>query len=359
MNIPDVIQLAENRVWRTYLGGKMLDKLAGKESPEDAHFPEDWIGSTTRAINKGREDLAAEGMSEVDIFGEKILLKDLIEKSPGETVGLKHFEKYGSQTGFLLKFLDSSIRLHIQCHPTIPFAKKNLNSNSGKTESYVILQTRPEVQEPYIYLGFQNPLHPEDFKEAIVEQNIDKILSCFEKIPVRPGDVFLVPGGLPHAIGEGVFMAEIMEPTDLAVRIEFERGGYVLPDESRFMSRGVDFAVSMFDFEPVSIDTLKEKYFSKPEVVSEFNAKSIETSLIDKRLTECFTVHRLTVSGEITRKNRGFYLGVVASGSGKIINGDESIPLNFGDKFLIPAKSKQTCFASENGLELILTFPPE
>jgi mannose-6-phosphate isomerase len=40
----------------------------------------------------------------------------------------------------------------------------------------------------------------------------------------------MVPGGMPHAIGEGVFMIEVMEPTDFAVRIEFERGGYVLPE---------------------------------------------------------------------------------------------------------------------------------
>ena len=35
-------------------------------------------------------------------------------------------------------------------------------------------------------------------------------------------------------------------PTIAPVRIEFERGGYVLPAESRFMNRGIDFALSMF-----------------------------------------------------------------------------------------------------------------
>ena len=47
------------------------------------------------------------------------------------------------------------------------------------------------------------------------------MLACFEKISIKPGDVFMVPGGMPNATGEGVFMVEIMEPTDFAVRIEF------------------------------------------------------------------------------------------------------------------------------------------
>lgn len=53
--------------------------------------------------------------------------------------------------------------------------------------------------------------------------DIEILESCFEKIPVKKGDAFIVPGGLPHAIGEEVFMIEIMEPTDFDVRIEFEK----------------------------------------------------------------------------------------------------------------------------------------
>ena len=142
----------------------------------------------------------------------------------------------------------------IQCHPTIPFAQKHLNSNSGKTEAYVILRIRDEVKEPYIYMGFQHPPERAEFKRMIEEQDSEALLACFEKIPIKPGDVFMVPGGMPHAIGEGVFMIEIMEPTDFVARIEFERGGYVLPEESRFMNRGIDFALSMFNYDPAPID---------------------------------------------------------------------------------------------------------
>jgi mannose-6-phosphate isomerase len=238
MKLPPILILPSNRVWRTYPGGKKLDLMEGRDQPADAHFPEDWIGSTTRAVNKGREDLVEEGLSKVTIDGERLTLKALCEKEPNALLGAEHVEKYGANTQFLLKFLDSAIRLHIQCHPTIPFAQEHLNSNSGKTEAYIILSIRDDVNTPYIFMGFQNPPTKETFKRMIEQQDSDALLACFEKIPIKPGDVFMVPGGMPHAIGEGVFMVEIMEPTDFAVRIEFERGGYVLPEASRFMNRG-------------------------------------------------------------------------------------------------------------------------
>ena len=84
-------------------------------------------------------------------------LKDLFQQFPQELLGDKHYAKYGPNTQFLTKFLDAAIRLHIQAHPTISFSKKHLNSNSGKTEAYVILHIREEIKKPYVYIGFQHP----------------------------------------------------------------------------------------------------------------------------------------------------------------------------------------------------------
>jgi mannose-6-phosphate isomerase len=190
MKVPNILFLESNRVWRTYPGGKVLDQMEGYDNPKDAHFPEDWIGSTTCAVNKGREQFTEEGLSMVKLAGETKTLKSLCEIEPIALLGPQHYEKYGANTQFLLKFLDSAIRLHIQCHPTISFAKEYLNSNAGKTEAYVILGIREEVTEPYIYLGFQHPPDISDFKRMIEEQDTKAILSCFEKIAIKPGDVF-------------------------------------------------------------------------------------------------------------------------------------------------------------------------
>ena len=79
MVIPGIILLPPNRVWRTYPGGKTLDILEGKSKTEDSHFAEDWIASTTRAVNYGRVALE-EGYSKVEVSGQWHLLKDLMEE---------------------------------------------------------------------------------------------------------------------------------------------------------------------------------------------------------------------------------------------------------------------------------------
>jgi mannose-6-phosphate isomerase len=358
MKIPDILFLESNRVWRTYPGGLKLDKMEGREVPSDTHFPEDWIGSTTIAVNKGREHFFEEGLSKVKIAGETMTLKSLCEKEPNVLLGAKHVEKYGATTQFLLKFLDSAIRLHIQCHPTISFAKKYLNSNSGKTEGYIILSIREEVDEPYIYMGFQHPPGKGDFKRMIEDQDTEAILTCFEKIPIKPGDAFIVPGGMPHAIGEGVFMIEIMEPTDHAVRIEFERGGYVLPEESRFMNKGIDFALSMFNFSPSPVETIREHNFCEPRALETQN-QSNEYALIDKQNTPCFRVNRINVRDSFVKKSESFYIGIVTKGSGTIIIGDQRYQINEGSKFFVPYQTGFITFESESAMEIIATFPPE
>jgi len=358
MKLPKILFLGPNRIWRTYPGGKKLDLMENKATPADTHFPEDWIGSTTRAINKGREHLTEEGLSKVTIDNESIILKSLCEKYPKEVLGENHVAKYGANTQFLLKFLDSAIRLHIQCHPTIPFAQKYLNSNSGKTEAYVILSIRDEVEEPYIYMGFQHPPKKEEFKRMIEEQDSKALLACFDKIPIKPGDVFMVPGGMPHAIGEGVFMIEIMEPTDFAVRIEFERGGYVLPEESRFMNRGIDFALSMFNYEPTPIDKIKSNYFCEPKVYETQN-QSIEYVLIDKTKTPCYSVNRIDVKDCFTKKSDSFYIGVISRGSGTITIESESFRVIEGSRFFVPIQTNSVTYESETSMEIIATFPPE
>ncbi len=358
MNIPSVIMLPANRVWRTYPGGRKLDLMEGHEEAQDAHFPEDWIGSTTQAVNKGREHLTEEGLSTVTIGEDTLTLKALCEKEPNALLGADHVAKYGANTQFLLKFLDSAIRLHIQCHPTIPFAQKHLNSNSGKTEAYIILSIREDVNDPYIYMGFQNPPTPDNFKRMIEQQDSDAILACFEKIPIKPGDVFMVPGGMPHAIGEGVFMVEIMEPTDFAVRIEFERGGYVLPEASRFMNRGIDFAVSMFNYDPTPIDTIKQRFFCEPRVLVAQN-NSTEYILIDEHKTPCFSVNRMEVKDRYTKDANSFYIGIVSKGSGTLVTGNETQEIDEGSRFFVPYQTGPVTFESDTGMEIIATFPPE
>jgi len=352
-----LILLPPNRVWRTYQGGATLDRIAGKPNPEDSHFPEDWIGSVTRAIVPGREHIN-EGISQVLVGEETRDLKELIDSDPEYFLGAAHVAKYGVSPKLLVKFLDSAIRLHFQCHPSPEFAQKHLNSPSGKTEAYHILGVREGITNPYIYVGFQHPPTPGQLKRWIETQDVAAMERCFEKIPVKPGDTFLIPGGFPHALGEGVFMIEIQEPSDLVVRYEFERGGYVLPEAARFMNRGVDFALSLIDFTPHPRAEIEQKYRGHPRDRRLLGPNSWQETLIGPEMTPCFRVAKTYLHEAVTKNESSFYIGIITDGACTVDVGGKIHHLKRYDKFLFPAGLGPVLFEPESHAAILECYPP-
>lgn len=352
-----LIQFTANRVWRTYTGGKILDQLENKSPAKDSHFPEDWIGSTTQAINPGREDIF-EGVSHAIVGGEKIRFDELIALDPAYFLGGSHSTMFNVNPMLLVKFLDSSVRLHFQAHPSAEFAREHLNSNHGKAEGYYILDIR-EGTDPYVYVGFQNPPSKESFKEMIETQNIEEIENCFEKVPVKKGDCLFIPGGSPHAIGEGILMVEIMEPSDWAVRFEFTKAGYTMPEEARFMNRDLDFCMNVFDFTPLSVPQAIKKFFQTPHVERQYNESSYQLSLIDANTTDKFRVKKSIISGSVEKSECDFYIGVVVKGQCSITIDDETIELKYLDRFFCPAGVDSVTIKTDTTVEILECYPPE
>ena len=353
-----LVLLPPNRVWRTYPGGATLEKLAGNTSPKDTHFPEDWIGSMTRAVNLGRESIE-EGVSQVQLGEETHDFKALLESDPEYFLGADHVAKHGVSPMLLIKFLDSAIRLHFQCHPSNEFAHRVLNSPSGKTEAYHILSTREDVTEPFIYVGFQHPPSPEDLRRWIEEQDIASLEACFEKIPVKPGDTYFIPGGTPHALGEGIFMVEIQEPTDFAIRFEYERAGYVLPEAARFMGRDVDFGLSMVDLTAYSIETVAKKFGCAPSSRHAYSDASWQESLIGPDKTACFRVAQTHVADRFTKSDSSFSINIVTAGELQVQVAGQTHTLKTYDKFFTPAGISDLQFSPLTPSARILEcFPP-
>lgn len=352
-----IVRFSANRVWRTYQGGKQLDTIEGKEHPQDTHFPEDWIGSTVQAKNIGREDVV-EGLATVtDEAGQAVLFRDLLEADPLHFLGKVGDTVRSMQDIPLVKYLDSATRLHFQAHPTRAFAQARLGQPRGKTEAYVILEIREDVSDPYIYAGFQRPPSREALKGWIEQQDIASIEQCFDKIPVKPGDVFLIPGGRPHALGEGILMLEIMEPSDLAVRFEFERGGFVIPEPARFMGRDIETALDVFNFEPVSPDQVDAAFRCAPSILYQDEPGNCLEQLIGPDQTTCFSVRRATVKGRFQRQESAFFYGVVVGGSGVLRTGDAVTPLKQWDRFFCPAAVDTFEYTSDSGMSVLECYP--
>ncbi len=352
-----IIKFSANRVWRTYQGGKQLDTMEGKENPQDSSFPEDWIGSTVQARNVGREDVV-EGLAMVtDDSGQMVPFRDLLKQEQQRFLGKVGDTVRSLDDIPLVKYLDSSTRLHFQAHPTRAFAEERLGLPRGKTEAYVILETRAEVSDPYIYAGFQRSPSREQLKEWIENQDIQSIEKCFDRIPVKPGDVFLIPGGRPHALGEGILMLEIMEPSDLAVRFEFERCGFVIPEEARFMGRDIETALDVFNFEPVPPEKVDAEFrCAAKHLGSDEHGNRLE-ELIGADKTSCFTIKRASVNGCFKRENNAFFYGVVIDGPGTLRTGDEVTQLNRWDRFFCPAGVDLFQYESDSGMTVLECYP--
>lgn len=352
-----IIKFTSNRVWRTYQGGKLLDTIEGKEAPQDSSFPEDWIGSTVKARNVGREHVS-EGLAMVtDNDGEAVAFRDVLQKNQEYFLGKVGDTIRSLDDIPLVKYLDSSTRLHFQAHPTREFAQERLGVPRGKTEAYVILETREDVSEPYIYAGFQRSPSREQLKKWIETQDIASIENCFDRIPVKPGDVFLLPGGRPHALGEGILMLEIMEPSDLAVRFEFERCGYVIPEQARFMGKDIETALDVFNYEPVPPEKIDAEFRCQPTVLTTDEQGNCLEELIGAKHTSCFTVKRAAINGLFKRNEPAFFYGIVTDGSGSLRVGDELTELKRWDRFFCPAGVSEFQYESDSGMSILECYP--
>lgn len=351
-------ELPQNRVWRSYLGGRILDELVGKSEPCDSHFPEDWIASVTAASNPD-SDNELEGISRVKIDDQALLFTELIDKDPDYFLGAQHVARFGQQPMVLIKLLDAAVRLQLQAHPTAEFAKEHLDSNSGKAEAYYILDVRDDVEQAYVYLGFQRPPTRQELQQWIEEQNLAAILACFDKIKVKQGDVLFIPGGVPHAIGEGIFMVEIMEPSDLVVRFEFERAGYTLPLSARFMNRGLDFCMDIFDFNPMPEPLVRRDFMFEPKLETTYGDAGHRDDLIGPETTPRFGVKKSTIHGQVQREESTFYTGVVTSGSCILKTSEQELKLSKLGKFFCPAGLGSYTIQAENEVQILECFPPQ
>jgi len=348
-----LVPLTPNRVRRNYRGGAGLARFEGSDSGVDSDRPEDWIASTTEARNPGLEPIPGEGLSMVELGGAMLPLADLFRSDPAAYLGESHVRKHGLSTGFLAKLLDSSMRLHVQAHPTREFARQHLGSRWGKLEAYYVLAVRPGVR-PYIRLGFQHPPSRNEWNRIVLEQDIAAMDRCFEPIAVAPGEAWYVPGGLPHAIGEGLTVLEVMEPTDLVVRCEFDRDGIVVPPQARFMGRDPEFALRIFDLQRHSPEEIWRLYHVTPTLVSRTDAL-VEEQLIGPAQTDCFELRRLRVSGDARLAPDGrFRVFVVVNGTGTVAELSGSVPLRIGSRFFQAAAAGELRFTPAEGQTLDL-----
>lgn len=335
------LKLEKNRVWRTYLGGKLLDNFQGNPQPSDSHFPEEWIMSTVSARNTGREHIADEGLGKVE--GEGLYLKDIIEKYPEKMLGKKQVAQAGKQTGVLVKIIDSSERLAVQVHPNREMARKLFRSDYGKTECWHILDGRTiNGEDPYVYLGFKPGITREKWKQLFEKQDIEGMLDCMHKVYVKPGETYLLEGGIPHAIGSGCFLVEIQEPTDYTIRTErTSPSGLKIDDAMCHQGLGFEKMFECFRYEGYTREETLAKWRIYPKMLTA-NERFIETEIIGYQTTPYFKMTAIEIHQEALLQTENRFFGLYGlSGKAILETEDGEQLIEKADQFFIPADVKE------------------
>lgn len=358
-----VFKLKSTRVWRTYSGGREIEKWQGIENPEDGELPEEWIASTVSARNPGREHVVGEGLSRIySEDGEDITLRDIIESDPEGFLGSEHVKRNGSSLAFLTKIIDSLNRLTIQVHPTKEFSREHFHSEFGKTEAWYILGGRKvDGEEPYVLLGFKPGITREDWKRMFDEQDIAGMQNALHKIHIKPGDMYYIPGGVPHAIGSGCFLIEIQEPTDYTMRVERTTPeGRQINDFLCHQGVGFDKMLDCFSYEGYAKAQLLEKLSITPKKLGS-DEKGSEELLIGQPNTRLFSMKRLNVIKNYeNRLDNTFCSAVIYSGKGRIEYENESMEISQGDFLFVPFGVDKVTWINEGNspMTIIECFPP-
>ena len=289
-----IYKLQENRAFRSYIGGKRIDKLRGKAECISGNFPEDWTASTVRAFNPGREDIVEGYGKTVD----GIYIKDIVKED----------------MPILVKLLDSDERLVIQAHPSREFAKAHMNSNVGKAECWYFIDTD---ETAHVYAGFKEGITREKWETLFENQDVDGMLSCLHRFSVKKGDCIFIPGGLPHAIGGGCLMIELQEPSDLMVIPERKTpSGRILADAKLHCGLGFEKMFDVFDYSGYSEEEIREKLMPKKILLSE-NV----TEIVGRSMTDIFTMAE--ISGNTVYEHNSKYAVIIITEGNAIINGKE------------------------------------
>ena len=220
---------------------------------------------------------------------------------------------------YLFKLIDTNDFLSIQVHPDDEYAGKYENS-SGKTECWIILDAEDGAG---IYLGFKKGVTKEVFDNGLAgNEDISKYLQFH---PVNRGDFFFVPAGTIHAIGKGVFLAEIQQSSGITYRVwDWNRPGDDGLPRDLHVKQALDVLRFEEDFNSMNNFRIKRDVFA---------ASDINLIEHDQFVVKIFNVEKKET---IHLSDLGRHAGILcAEGNAQIQRGKEKVDLDTYESILL------------------------
>lgn len=336
--------LGDNRVPVYYAGGANISAFRGLGT--SASGPEDWVGSLT-ALPAALLPVDAPVDTGVSRTADGSL-GELVAADPAGWLGAGLAAAFGGQSGLLVKLLDAGERLPVHCHPSRPFARQHLGSVFGKTEGWIILQADPGAK---VWLGWRDPVPASALRAMVDAGDIAGMLAAMNEIPVSAGDVVYVPAGLPHAIGPGVMLTELQEPTSFSVLADHVAFGVDAGPAT--LGLGWDVALQCFDLGGYR-DRLAT-LLPTPRLLSAEPGGRIR-DVFPAGSQEFFRALLVDVTGRLTLPVQSFTVLVVTEGSGELHAAGGATAIQRGQTLVVPHDAGRLEIAGR--VSLIACLPP-
>ena len=308
-------KLASNQFDHFYKGGYRIGAL--RHGPGGPMRPEEWIGSMTTRFGE-----ATMGLS---VLSDGTYLRDAVLANPEEWLGAEHVNTFGASTELLMKLLDPDQRLPVHYHPNRKFAKQHLALDHGKTEAWIILES-PEGAE--VGLGFSKELTKPEVRTMVDARDSVGLLASLQKFKVKPGDTVFVPAGVPHAIGAGIFVLELQEPTDLSALLEWNDFA-VDGVKDGHLGLGFDTVLDALRYTPIEKDEASKLVFADRLFTN------TDASVFTDVANPYFRADYLT--GKSSAIPEGFSIFLTLDGNGRIsFENATAMEIEKGDAVLIP-----------------------
>lgn len=333
LNAP--IVLGPNQPAHFYHGGAGIARFRDIPQPSP-NSPEDWIGSVTSIFSRPGVGLTRLPTGET--------LREAIAADPDGFLGPDHVARWGTDPALLTKMLDTDQRLVVHFHPDRDFAARHLNSRHGKTEAWIILETRDAGGDPsagHVYLGFSRDADPAVIRRWVGDQDTAAILDSLNKVAVVPGDTVLVPAGVPHAIGAGIMLVELQEPTDFSIMLEW--AGFAIDGlHEGHLGLGFDLALTALDYSGWDAGRVSALRSLRPGAAERPGV----TRLLPAAADPFFRAERVDVSAPVSF-SPGYAVVVVVSGHGAITYPGGTLAVRRGTSLLVPFGVGATTFDGE------------
>lgn len=147
--------------------------------------------------------------------GDTFTLRNWMELDAEWLLGSRARPTPNSRFPLLLKLIHATAWLSVQVHPDDEMARNLEEPDFGKTEMWTFIHAEPGAR---IIAGLRRDIPKENIIELIrrADRNIEQ---CLLSHHPRPGDSVLIPPGTLHAIGPGLFLAEIQQNSNITYRV--------------------------------------------------------------------------------------------------------------------------------------------